>query len=137
VEFHPSLGRAIRRVVKRLILAAAFSLWAMTAHAQAPVTSLSYRYAQETALNVGLYTQVITIDGNVVTTPPTCTQAAADVVCTVPVGTLAAGPHTLRVDATKDNITATTIISNLNIGSVSPKNPTGFKYNITLTVALP
>jgi len=107
------------------------------ARAQSATTSVAWFYANEVASVVNTsYVQVVKVDGVVITTPtlkPTCVQAGLDVNCTIPIGTLASGPHNLTVSATMNNVTAETNILNLNLGT-APKNPTNFRYQIVINV---
>lgn len=111
------------------------------AKAQTPQHTIAWNYANETAATVNsFYNQTVVVNGTTITTAtvrPTCVQAGLNVNCTIAVGTLAPDTgHTVSVSATRDNVTATTNITNLRFGS-APKNPTDFRYQIQINVNLP
>lgn len=126
----------------RYILALLLAITALTsvAGAQTPTSTIQWKYLLETALEVNTnYVQVVTVDATTVTTAtlkPTCVQAAADVVCSIVVPSLATGAHNISVSATKNNVTAMTSINNLTLGA-APKNATDFRYQINITVNVP
>lgn len=128
--------RGLRDPRARMILFAALLLPSL-AYAQAPTATVVWSY-DVNAAEVATYTQRVYVDGNQVTGNPTCTGATATLTnCQMPIGTLAAGAHTIAVEATKDNVTARTQISNLNIGTNAPRNPVNFRYQIQINVNLP
>jgi hypothetical protein len=127
---------------KILFVVALIALTITPAKAQTPQHTVAWLYRNETALNVNTnYVQAVSVNGNIITTTalkPTCVQAAADVSCTIPVGTLATDTaHTLSVSATYQNVTAVTNITNFRIGVGGAKNATDFKYQIQINVNLP
>lgn len=107
------------------------------AQAQAPTATIVWDY-DVNAAEVATYTQRVLVDNVQVTGNPTCTGVTATSTnCRMPIGTLTAGAHTIAVEATRNNVTALTQISNLNIGTNAPRNPVNFRYQIRIDVNLP
>lgn len=108
------------------------------ANAQTPTHNVIWNYVGANAAEVATYTQAVFVDNVRVIGNPVCVgTTATDTRCSIGVGQLAAGPHTVAVEATKDNITTRTQVTNLNIGANAPKNPSGFSYQINVTISLP
>jgi hypothetical protein len=88
---------------------------------------------------VATYTQVALVDGAVLTGAITCgpkSGAPTQTSCSIPVPTLAAGKHTLEVNATKNGMTATTRLTNADPAN-GPASATSPRIIVTVTVTVP
>lgn len=124
-------------MLKKFVVATVFLGLMATVNAQSATATVVYGYPAVLMAEVSTYTQVVTVDNVLIPGNPTCVQVGPDVSCSIPVGTVAAGRHTLSVEATKNNVTAKTTITGLDIGATAPKNPVNFRYQLQITVNLP
>lgn len=115
----------------------AFLLIAAPAAAQTPTTTLAWDYLSVTPAIVATYTQTVTVDGTAITATPVCAAAGANVTCTVPIGTLASGRHTVAVAALLNGVSATTSVNGIDPTGTAPKQPSSFRYQINVTVNIP
>lgn len=120
--------------MKRQLIALVLCLlaFAATAHGQTTAT-LVWDYNVPLSEVQG-YTQAITIDGTALTTAPTCVAATpTSTRCQVPAPSLATGTHTVAIAATRNGITATTIVNGVGTAG-APTNPSNPKLNIVITI---
>lgn len=106
------------------------------AKAQTPTTRVEWDFKVDTVANVATYAHTVRVDSTNITTAPTCVQVGPDVTCSVPIGTLSSGTHTVSVKATKNNVSSEMTVNGLN-GVNGPKSPEGIRININVTVTIP
>ena len=118
--------------MKKFLLATAFLLFSSVSQAQA-VSTLAWDYTALPA-EVALYTQIVKVDGAIITAAPTCVAlGTTSTTCSVTIPTLAAGSHSLSIEATKGGISAQTIMTGVNPTN-GPKSAANPRYIINITI---
>lgn len=122
--------------VAALALAAWLLAGAGAAEAQATVTfAWDYRAAPA---DVATYTQIVTVDGALVTAPITCgprVGAPTETTCSVPIAALAPGAHTLSVTAQRGGASAESRFVGID-PSTGPKNAENPRVTVTVTITV-
>lgn len=121
-----------------LILLTALSLTTLNAQTPTPTANVTWDFPDRNLAEVTTYVQAVFVDNVRVTGNPICTGlTATSSRCTIGVGTLAPGPHSIAVEASLNNITARTQVNGINIGTNAPANPVNFRYQLNLTINVP
>lgn len=120
--------------MKKIFFTLAFLLVATPLFAQNK--TLEYMYVATSLTEVNTYTQVVSVNNSVVTTPATCVTKGTDVVCTVPIVTNPGGSNTISVQAILNGQVAETVI-NYNPTAPGPKQPSNGKIKIVIIINVP
>lgn len=96
---------------------------------------IAWNYDATTVEDVATYAQRVVVNGNQLNVAPTCVQDGANVTCSAPVKLLA-GENTIRISATKNDVTKEVRFIGVNPLN-GPKEPNSPRVHITVTITVP
>ena len=118
--------------MRKILLSAAFVLISSTAFAQ--TRTLSYDYLTDLPAVVATYTQSVTLDGVSVSGTVACVAlGTTGTTCSIPVGVLTSGNHTIVVTVSLNGNTVQASKTGFNPADF-PHTPGGLRIVITIVI---
>lgn len=109
-------------------------LWPALAFAQTTISTQLGWDVDAPPADVATYATVVTVNGQAVAQPPTCTAKGAGTTCVVPVANFnQTGANTVNITNTRGDMTASVTITGLTAATM-PKTPSKPRLNVTVTI---
>lgn len=132
--------------IRRALAVAVFAMFlvgaptfAATVNAQPRPVTIEWDYLGAVPSVVSTWTQTITLDGTLITTPPTCrprTGSATDTTCAITVPPLASGSHSIEIATASNFVTISTKVVGADF-SRGPRGADNVRFILQLTITLP